>query len=94
MAKKNKGRFWTGQRIFTLFIMITAIIEITNSISSTQWRDQVTAILQTRHPYFSDTISATASTLTIIWWLVILLGSFFLFIDKDLETFFEKAFSR
>jgi hypothetical protein len=82
------------QRIFALFVMITAILQITNAVGSTTWRDQVTAILQTRHKYFSDDIADAASAITIIWWLIILLGSSLLFMDKDLETFFEKAFRK
>lgn len=92
MAKKNsKKPFWSILRIFALFVMITSIIQILNAVSSTHWRNEVAAILQTQHRYFSDTVSAIASYISVVWWCVILFGSLLLFIDKDLDTFFNKA---
>lgn len=94
MKKKSKGKFWTVQRIIAVFLIITAITQILNSVASAQWRHQVTAILQTRHPYFSDTINFITSSIDIIWWIFVFLGSILLFTDKDLGTFLEKAFGR
>ena len=89
---KTKSRFFTIQRLFALFLMITAVVQILNAVSAAQWKAQVTAILQTRHPYFSDTVSATTSAISILWWFIIFFGGLLLFIDRDLVTFFDKAF--
>jgi hypothetical protein len=90
--KKAKERFFTTQRVFALFLMITAAVQILNSVSAAQWKDQVSTILQTRHPYFSDTVSDTASAISALWWCIIFFGSLLLFIDKNLLTFFDKGF--
>ena len=74
-----------------MFLMITAIVQVVNSVASTQWRHQVTIILQTRHPYVSDTVNLVASSIDVLWWVIVFLGSLILFIDRDLGTFFEKA---
>jgi len=89
---KTKGRFFTAQQIFALFLMITAVVQILNSVTAAQWKDQVTAILQTRHPYFSDTVSIATSVISVLWWGIIFFGGLFLFVDKDLITFFDRAF--
>lgn len=72
--------------------MITAVIQILNSVAAVQWKDQVTSILQTRRPYFSDTVGDIAGAISILWWFVIFFGGVFLFIDRDLVTFFDRAF--
>ena len=89
--KKSKGKFWTLQRLLAIFLMITAILQIVNSVASAQWRHQVTLILQTRHPYFSDTVNVATTSIDVLWWVIVFFGSLLLFIDKDIGTFFEKA---
>jgi len=89
--KNIKERFWTAQRIFAIFLMVTAIIQVVNSVASSQWRHQVTVILQTRHPYFSDTVNLIASSIDVLWWAIVFFFSMFLFVDKDMWVFFEKA---
>jgi len=89
--EKVKAKFWTVQRLFAIFLMITAVLQIVNSVASAQWRHQVTLILQTRHPYFSDTVNLATASIDVLWWIVVFFGSLLLFIDKDIGTFFKKA---
>lgn len=90
--KDIKRKFWTAQRLLAIFLMVTSILQIVNSVASAQWRDQVTRILQTRHPYFSDTVNLATSSIDTLWWSIVFLFSIFLFIDKDIGIFFKKAF--
>ncbi len=82
-ASRKKQKFWNLQRMLALFLMITAIVEITGSFGEASWAIQVTHLIQVRHPYFSDTVRVVAAVVSIAWWVIVLLISVYLFVDKN-----------
>lgn len=89
--KKNKRIFTPdkAQRIIAILIIITALVQMIDTISNSQWKLTVTQILQIHHPYVSTLPTLVSAIIAVIWWVILFLLGVYLLIDKDFWSQFN-----